>query len=410
MNTIAVNDSRSISRSFLILILGTLTAFGPMSIDMYLPAFVQIAAEFNAPVSMVKLTLGVYILGISCGQLIYGPLSDKLGRKHLLIFGMSLFALSAIGCALAPNVETLIFFRLLQALGGCTGMVITRAIVRDLFGAHESARIFSSLILIMGAAPILAPSLGGFIVTHASWRAIFWLLFAVGLLAVLVMWRWLPESHPVSKRNPHALSKSFSTYAFLLRDRSYMMYCLTAGMIQASMFCYITSSAYVFMKVFGQSEMQFGRLFGLIAFGFIFSSQVNNQLLKRFSYYKIFRTFLVIDLILSLFLVFAGQHPEYGPYIFLIPLFLCVSCVGLIFPNATAGALSSHAHIAGSSSALMGMITFGCSSLAILGLSFFDHLAPAAVMSVSFSICVALAFIIFLFLGEHRNKALPLAS
>lgn len=405
MNSIAINESRHISRPYLILILGALTAFGPMSIDMYLPAFGQIGTEFDAPISLVKLTLGVYIFGISCGQLIYGPLSDKIGRKNLLIFGMALFALSAVGCALAPNIEALIFFRLLQALGGCTGMVITRAIVRDLFETHESAKIFSTLILIMGVAPILAPTLGGLIITHLNWRYIFWILVVAGVAAVLVMVRWLPESHPEEKRNPEALRKSFSTYFFLLKDRSFMMFSLTAGMIQASMFCYISSAAYVFMKVFGLSELQFGRLFGLIAFGFILSSQLNNLLLKRYNYFQIFRTALIVDFLLTFVFVFVGRDVSLGPYIFLIPLFLCISSVGFIFPNATAGALAGHAKIAGSTSALMGMITFGCSALAILVVSFFDDVLPTIVMSSSFCVCVGLALLIFSLLGEKKEMS-----
>ncbi|GAB2965330.1 multidrug effflux MFS transporter [Hymenobacter coalescens] len=344
----------------LILLLGLLTAFGPMSIDMYLPAFPTMAREFGVPISAVQFTLASYNIGIALGQLVYGPLADQYGRKGSLLAGLLIYALAAAGCALAESVDELVLVRCLQALGGCAGMVITRAVVRDRFRGNESAGVFSTLMLIMGVAPILAPTVGGLILAHLDWRFIFWLMAALGGLALLAIAVTLPETLPAERRNPLALRNSFRTYAGLLRDREFVGYALSAGMVQAGMFTYITGSSFVFMQLFGLSEQQFGILFGLNACGIIGASQLNNRLLRRYSFDQILRRvigFYGCAAAVLLLLAFTGWLGFWGVA---VPLFFAVSCVGLAVPNASAGAMQHHGRQAGSASALMGTLMFSC--------------------------------------------------
>jgi DHA1 family bicyclomycin/chloramphenicol resistance-like MFS transporter len=353
----------------LILLLGLLTAFGPMSIDMYLPAFPAIAREFGVAIAAVQYTLAAYNVGLALGQLLYGPLADQWGRKPNLLAGMALYAAAAMGCAWATSVSSLVLLRFLQAVGGCTGMVLARAIVRDKFEGNEAARVFSTMMLVMGVAPILAPTVGSWLVAWGSWRLIFQVL--AGLAgAVLVGIGWvLPETLPAERRNPEAVRRAFSTYGTLLRDWAFVGYSLTAGTMQAAMFAYITGSSFVFTQVFGLSAQQFGLLFGLNASGLIAASQLNNRLLRRFSFQQILRTATVVSFVAGLVLVVLASTGWGGMYGIAGPVFVMVSSVGFSSPNATAGALQRHAQQAGSASALFGTLMYSCGAVAALAVS-----------------------------------------
>lgn len=352
----------------LILLLGLLTAFGPMSIDMYLPAFPAIAGEFGVDIAAVQYTLAAYNGGLALGQLFYGPLADRWGRKPSLLAGMLLYALASIGCAWAPSVGGLVGLRLLQALGGCAGMVLARAIVRDRFEGNEAARVFSTMMLIMGVAPILAPSVGSLVVARADWRLIFWLLAGLAALALLGVAAVLPETLPAARRSPAAVRRALPTYARLLQDRSFVGYALTAGMVQAAMFAYITGSSFVFTQLFGLSGGQYSLLFSLNASGLIAASQLNGRLLRRFGFQQVLRAVtLVVPLAgLLLGLAYTGWLGIYG---ITLPLFVMVSCVGFTSPNATAGALHAHAAQAGSASALLGTLMYTCGAAAAVAVS-----------------------------------------
>ena len=264
------------SHSGLILLLGLLTAFGPMSIDMYLPAFPAIAHEFGVGIAPVQYTLAAYMGGLALGQLLYGPLADQYGRRPSLLGGMGVYAVATVGCALSTSVGGLVGWRVVQAVGGCSGLVLSFAIVRDTFAGNEAARIFSTMLLVMGLAPILAPTVGSFLVAHASWRLIFWLLMGLAVLTLTYIGRSLPETLPAERRNPGAVRGAFRTYGALLGDRTFVGYTLTSGMVQAAMFAYITGSPFVFTQLHGLSAQQYGLLFGLNASGLVAAAQLNN--------------------------------------------------------------------------------------------------------------------------------------
>ena len=380
----------------LILVLGLLTAFGPMSIDMYLPAFPVIAKDFGVPVSSVQYTLASFNVGIALGQLIYGPLADQLGRKPNLMAGLALYALASIGCMLANSVESMIALRFLQAIGGCTGMVITRAIVRDKYHGNQSAKVFSTLMLIMGVAPILAPTVGSLVLEAFRWEYIFGLLALIGFGTLLYVAFFLPETLTPEKRNPVSLRNSFRTYRQLLKDRQFVGYSLTAGMIQ-SLFAYITGSAFVFTQLFHLTSQQYSILFGLNAVGIIGGSQLNHKLLLRYSFGQILHRITFFNLAAALTLLLFAYTGWFGIYGLAIPLFLTLSTVGLAMPNATAGALEKHAAHAGTASALVGTLQFSCGALAAVAVSAFANYTALPMAGVIAS-CSLLAFLIFGFM------------
>src|SRR5450432_1845898 len=259
----------AVSRShtfWLTIYLGTLAALGPLAIDMYLPAFPRIAEAMHAQVPDIQRTLASYFVGLALGQLFYGPLADRFGRKPALYLGLSLFALASGGCALARSVGSLAILRFVQALGGCAEMVMSRAIVRDLFDDKQSAKVFSSLVLVMGLAPILAPLIGGFLASHFGWSAIFWLHTIAGFAALGSTILFFRESHPPQRRIRQSPVQIFSTYLELLRHREFILQAMTVSIGTAGLFAYVGGSPYVFEKIFHISESRFGFYFGPIAF------------------------------------------------------------------------------------------------------------------------------------------------
>lgn len=386
--------------------LGLLTAFGPLTIDMYLPAFPAIAKDFNAPVAAVQYTLASFNIGIALGQLIYGPLADQLGRKPNLLIGLAIYVLASIGCMLTNSVESMVALRFLQAIGGCTGMVITRAIVRDKYHGNQSAKVFSTLMLIMGVAPILAPTVGSLVLEAFSWEYIFGLLAAIGLVTLLYIFFSLPETLPPGKRNPMALRNSFRTYASLLRDRQYVGFSLTAGFIQSGMFAYITGSAFVFTQLFHLSSQQYSALFGMNAIGIIGAAQLNHKLLLHFSFRQVLQVITYVYLAAAASLLLLTYTGWFGIYGFVVPLFITLSTVGLAMPNATAGALEKHAAHAGSASALLGTIQFSCGALAAAAVSFLAN-QTAFPMAAVIAGCSLLAFVLFRLLVKQHGPVQP---
>jgi len=347
-----------------LLVLGALTAFAPMAIDMYLPAFPQIASSLHTDASQVQLTLAACFLGFAIGQLIYGPLSDRFGRKPPLHAGISLFVLASLACALANTIDALIFWRFLQALGGCAGMVISRAIVRDRFTAQEAARMFSLLILVMGLAPILAPLFGGGLLRITSWHAIFVALAVFGLLCGFFTWKVLDETLPVANQqslHPVILLKAFRD---ILRERQFHGHVLVAGFSHAGMFGYITSSSFVFIDHFGVPPEHFGWLFGSNAAGLIGMSQVNRHLLKTRSTDQILRLGNAIAMVCGLLLLAAASFASAPLWLIALPLFGFVASLGMTLPNASANALAPFGQRAGTASALIGTIQFLFAALA----------------------------------------------
>lgn len=354
----------------MVLILGALTAFSSMSIDMYLPAFPQIARDLKVPLGTVQLTISAFLFGSAVGQLFYGPLADRYGRRRPLLCGLALYVVSTAGCALAHTGGALLFWRVVMALGGGAGMVISRAVVRDLYDTTEAARMFSLLMLLMGAAPILAPIAGGQLLLITGWRGIFVFLGLFGILSIAAAAVGLPESLPPERRNLGKLSGMISVYWLLLRDRRYLSYAVALGCIAGINFTYISAAPHFFIELHGITPQQFGLFFGANAFGLIGSSQINRKLLRRFSTERIINCALSVNVAAALLLIISITTGLGGFPAQVVLIFIGLSMTGFLYPNLTALTLAPFATRAGSASALLGTIqyTLGASAGALVGI------------------------------------------
>lgn len=347
----------------ILLILGALTAFGPMAIDLYLPSFPTLAEVFATDVEQVQRSLAAYFVGMALGQLIYGPLIDRYGRRIPLLMGVTIFCVASLFCAFANTLDEMVLARFVQALGGCVGIVASRTVVRDLCDALTTARVFSQLLLVMGLAPIFAPLVGGLLLDLLGWRALFLTLALFSGLTGWAVWRWLPETYPKGLA-PAPLSGAFRQYARLLQDKAFMGQVMTGGLAMAGMFAYIAGSPYVFIQLYGVPTEHYGWLFGANAAGFIFLAQLNAHLLrwKGPSFWLKFWVGFYLISGLSLFGVALVQPASLWPL--LVPLFCCIASLGCIMPNATACALEHQGAQAGSASALLGSVQFLLAALA----------------------------------------------
>ena len=362
--TLATPDHARTPYARLALILGTLAAFGPLSIDMYLPALPTIAAEFGVPTAAVQQTLSAFFIGLALGQLFYGPVSDRIGRRAPLLFGCAMYTVVSAGCAFAPSVGGLMGLRFLQALGSSAGMVIGRSVVRDRFDERESARMYSLLVLVMGIAPITAPLIGGQLLIAFGWRSIFWVLAAFGLFCLALVWFGLEESLPKERRTREGLGHALAAYGGLLADSRYMGFALAGGLASAAMFAYISGSPFVFIELNNVPPEQFGFLFGLNAFGLIAASQLNRWLLTKYTSVRLLSGALSVTAGASL-LLFGATLAGIGDFPLLLALlFLTIASTGMVGPNAMALAMAPYGRKAGSASALLGATQFVAGALA----------------------------------------------
>jgi DHA1 family bicyclomycin/chloramphenicol resistance-like MFS transporter len=375
-----------------ILILGALSAFGPLAIDFYLPGFPAIALAFGTDEKHVQLTLASYFLGLSIGQLAYGPVADRFGRRIPLLFGVGLFTVASLACAFAPNLEWLIGARFVQALGGCAGMVLSRAIVSDKCNPVESAKVFSQLMLVMGLAPILAPMFGGLLVNVYGWQSIFLALTVFSALSSLAVAFGLPESMPADHpRQP--LSGAFGQYRRLLGDRIFLGHALTGGIAIAGMFSYIAGSPFVFIKLYGVPPEHYGWLFGINAAGFILTAQVNARMVGRFGPAWLLSRAVWVYLAAALtLLLIANLHTE-KLWPLLVPLFVYIASLGYIIPNSSACAMTGQGKRAGSASALLGCLQFSVAAgaAALVGVL---HDGTAVPMATVITLCGVVAVVL----------------
>jgi MFS transporter, DHA1 family, multidrug resistance protein len=369
-------------QNIIILILGALAALGPFAIDMYLPGFPAIAKDLRTDISHVALSLTSYFVGISVGQLIYGPLVDRFGRKKPLLIGLSIFIVASIGCALAPSVEWLIGLRLLLALGGCVGMVASRAVVRDVFPVSEIPKVYSMLMLVMGVAPIIAPTIGGFVTASFGWRYIFVVLSAIGLAVLLIVGFLLPESKGADKTLSLKPKRVLGDFLSVLKNPVFLTYAFAASTAQAGLFAYITGSPYVFMELFGLSETHYGWVFGLNACGFIAGSQANNLAMKRHTSAQITLTSGIFQFGAAILLLTGNYFGFIGTEGSLILIFCYLFSLGFISPNAAALALGPFARNAGSASAIMGSTQMAIGAIASALISTFHNETAIPMMSV----------------------------
>ncbi|MES2820517.1 MAG: Bcr/CflA family multidrug efflux MFS transporter [Pseudomonadota bacterium] len=385
----------------IILILGALSAFGPLAIDFYLPSFPTLARVFATDVEHIQLTLAAYFAGLAIGQLAYGPVADRYGRRGPLLFGVILFTLASLGCALATSLEALIALRFVQALGGCAGMVVSRAVVRDLCDPVDAARTFSQLMLVMGVAPILAPLAGGLLLAQFGWASIFFCLCLFGALAAMGVALWLPET--LSQLEPRPpLRGTLRRYLSLLRDREFLAYGLSGGVAMAGMFAYIAGSPFVFIELYGVPAEDYGWLFGANAAGFILAAQVNARLMRYAGPGFWLRRLAWLHAACGAALLILALVKPAALWPLLIPLFIGIASLGCIIPNATACAMAKQGHHAGSASALMGSLSFcvAAGASALVGLL---HDGSAVPMALVVALCGLIAALLAWYSGQLQT-------
>ncbi|MFI6130661.1 multidrug effflux MFS transporter [Micromonospora sp. NPDC051141] len=351
-------------RARLVLVLGSLIAVGPLTIDMYLPALPAIVDDFATTSAAVQLTLTGTLAGLALGQLLIGPLSDAVGRRRPLIAGLVLHVLASSLCVVAPNVAVLGALRVVQGLGVAATVVVAMAVVRDLFSGAAFATLLSRLLLVMGAAPILAPTLGGGLLRWTDWTGVFVALAVFGVLLVVVAALGLPETLPPVRRRRGGVVATAALYGSLLRDRVFVGLVLVAGLAMAALFAYVAGSSFVLQQGYGLDEQQFGLAFGAGAVGLIGATQYNVRLLRRFPPQRILVASLAAGTLAGLALVVFAATDVGGLPALLVSLWLVLAAAGLAMPNAPALALSRHGEAAGTASALLGAVQFGVGAVA----------------------------------------------
>ncbi|MEU2514277.1 multidrug effflux MFS transporter [Streptomyces syringium] len=387
------------------LVLGGLSALPPLSMDMYLPALPEVTDSLRSPAATVQLTLTACLMGMALGQLVVGPMSDKWGRRRPLLAGMMIYVLATAVCAFAPTAELLIAFRLIQGLAGAAGIVIARAVVRDLYDGVAMARFFSTLMLISGVAPVIAPVIGGQVLRLTDWRGVFVVLTVVGVLLTLVVWRLLDETLPPGRRQTGGLGEALRTMRGLLADRVFTGYMLTGGFAFAALFAYISASPFVVQDIYGASPQTFSLLFGVNSVGLVLVGQINGKVLVgRVSLDKALAAGLAVVTLASvaLLLMTAGVFGKSGLLPVATGLFVLMSAMGLTLPNTNAQALMRSRDAAGSASALLGTSTFLLGAIAspLVGIAGSQTAVPMAVVQVACA-CAALGC----FLGLCRPFA-----
>ncbi|WP_030291527.1 multidrug effflux MFS transporter [Streptomyces katrae] len=378
-------------------ILGGLSALPPVSMDMYLPALPEVTDALDSPAATIQVTLTACLAGMALGQLVIGPMSDKWGRRRPLLTGMVVYVLATAICALAPTAELLIGFRLLQGLAGSAAVVIARAVVRDLYDGVEMARFFSTLMLISGVAPVVAPLIGGQVLRFSDWRGVFVVLTAVGALLTLVVWRSLGETLPPAQRQTGGVGSALRTMRGLLADRVFAGYTLAGGFAFATLFSYISASPFVVQEIYGASPQAFSLLFGLNSVGLIAAGQVNGKLLVgRVRLDKVLAGGIAVITAASvaLLLMAAGVFGEVGLVPIAAALFVLMSAMGVVLPNTNALALMRTPHAAGSASALLGTSSFLVGAIAspLVGIAGEGTAVPMAVVQLVCSLLAAACF------------------
>jgi len=352
-----------ISELRLVFLLGILAALGPLTIDMYLPSFPTIARELGTSVAAVQLSLSSYLAGLAIGQIAYGPLADRFGRRAPLLGGLALYLAASLACSLAPSLPLLVIARFVQALGGCAGMVIGRAVVRDCFDASASARLFSSQLLVSGMAPILAPLLGGQILAHLGWRAVFVLLVCISAAVAILVHAGLPESLPAERRSRERPLEILRSFLTVFRHGPFLRMAFAGAGIQAAMFAYIAGSPFVFIELYGVPPERFGFLFGTNALGLIGASQLNRLFVHRWGVQR--TLYGAIGVAFTAYVLLFAGAVAHAPLPFLLPaLFFGIATVGVAMPNATASAMEPWGARAGVASALLGTLQTATGALA----------------------------------------------
>jgi MFS transporter, DHA1 family, multidrug resistance protein len=387
-------------RFFTIFTLGLLSAMGAFSIDMYLPGFPEIARDLHTTIAHITLSITSFFIGISVGQMLYGPLLDKFGRKKPLIIGLAVYLVTSIACAFAPTADALIAIRFLQALGSCAGMVASRALVRDIFPVKENAKIFSLLMLVLALSPIVAPTLGGYVAAAFGWQFIFYILAGIAGITLLLTLFKLPEGRKPEltlSLKPKPIINGFLEVA---KVPQFYTYAFAGAIASSGLYAYIAGSPFVFMEIYRVSEKQYGWIFAFVAMGLITASQVNTLLLRKYSSEQIIKVTLFCQCLAGISLVVGTWFHILGLFstIFLIWAFL--STQGFAFPNSSALCLAPFTKNAGTASALMGAIQLGIGAVSTALVSIFNN-GTAMPMAAVMCACALGSFTVLL-IGRMR--------
>ncbi|SDE85605.1 MFS transporter, DHA1 family, bicyclomycin/chloramphenicol resistance protein [Dyadobacter soli] len=389
-----MQPARPVNTAVVILVLGMLTALAPLSIDMYLPAFPDIARDLHTHVSDVALSLSFYFVGVSVGQLAYGPLLERFGRKKPLIAGVIIYILAAAACAFATSVSSLIAARLFQAIGGCVGMVASRAIIRDLFPTEENARVLSMLMLVTSVSPLIAPTAGGMITGYWGWRATFIVMIGMAVAVLAGVYWLLPESHQPNRQvslNPKSVLMSFLN---ILKNRQFLFFTLAGSLCSVGLFGYITSATTIFLDQFHIAQQQLGWIVGSLSMAIVAASQVNNLLLKKFEVDCLAVWAAGAQSVIGIVFVGVALLGLSSLAVTIVFIFALLACLGFIFPNTTSLAMEPMGKNAGNASALMGAIQMLIGAGAS---AFFSMLPDKSVTTVACIMagCAVLSFAIF---------------
>lgn len=379
-------------------LLGSLTAVPPLAMDMYLPSLPEVTRSLHAPAATVQLTLTACLAGMALGQLVVGPMSDRWGRRRPLLAGLAVFIVATVLCALAPTVELLVAFRLAQGLAGAAAIVIARAVVRDLYDGMAMARFFSTLMLISGVAPIVAPLIGGQVLRVTDWRGVFAVLTVIGVLIGALVWARLPETLAPADRHSGGVGEALRSMRTLLADRSFTGYMLTGGFAFAALFAYISASPFVIQEIYGASPQTFSLLFGLNSVGLVIVGQINGKILVgRVDLDRVLGTGLAIVVTAAtvLLLMSLGVFGEVGLVPVAAALFVLMSAMGITLPNTQALALMRTKHAAGSASALLGTSSFLVGAIAspLVGVAGEDTALPMAVVQLAAALVAVACFV-----------------
>ena len=387
----AVDPARPPART--VVVLGMLSMFGPLSLDLYLPALPELADDLDASASAAQLSITACLVGLAVGQLVAGPLSDRLGRRRPLIVGLVGFMLASVACALAPSAAILVVLRFVQGLAGAAGLVISRAIARDLYSGRALMIFFSRLILIAGLAPVIAPILGGQLSLIMSWRGIFGVLAGFGAVLLLAGWLGLKETLPPERRIVGGFGKTLHGYNTLLHDRFFVGCALSSGLAGASMFAYISGSTFVLQRIYGMSPQAFSFVFGAISLALVIAAQVGGRLALRWPLTRVLGFGLAVNLCGAVSLL-ATVIIGLPLGVLIAALSVMVSAVGLIFPTANALALADYPDLAGTASSLQGLsqFVFGAVAAPLVGIAGERTALPLGIVTTTASLCAIASF------------------
>ena len=389
----------------LIFILALMSSLAPLSTDMYLPALSHVEQSFKTNSFLTQLSLASFFIAVALGQLIYGPLSDIFGRKKPVLVGVLLFIVSSFLCVVIDNIFGFITFRFFEALGGCAGVVVARAIVNDLFEIKEAAGIYALMMVFSSLAPMLSPTFGGLLLQYFSWESIFMTLFLLGLLLFLMVLFGLKESAPHLENKRFSRKETLNNYKIVLKDKMFLVYVFSAAFALCAMFAYITGSSFIFTQTFGLSEQAFAALFGINALGFVIFANVNAKLVQKFDAQKILAKALVIMFIATLILlVNAFLEPHF--WLFESLLFISISMLGFIAPNTTTLAMARFKEQSGTASAVLGTSQFALAGLIAFGVGALNANTPL-ILAIVMCACVLVANGVYFICRDSRIFSTP---